>query len=228
MCGRYQQASSARKLRETFGVDIREDDAAALPAGLVLPGQKAPVVRRKKDKTVLDSLLWGFVPHWAQAPRPQKLINARGETLAEKPAFRDAFRARRCLIPADGFYEWDARQTPKAPLDIRLPNAAPFAFAGLWEAWKNPATGEISESFAIVTTAATSHMQGCHDRMPVMFTSEKAFQFWLAAETPLTILQKMCAPREEIGLVLSPAALPAAKAESKTAEKAETAQGSLF
>jgi len=223
MCGRYKQASSAQKLRDVFGIDA--DGGDAVPAGLVLPGQKAPVIRRKKDKTMLDALLWGFVPHWTQEARPRKLINARSETMAEKPSFRDAFRTRRCLVPADGFYEWDARQRPKTPFEIRLQNNAPFAFAGVWDTWKNPETGAIAESFAIVTTAATSQMQGCHDRMPVMFTSAKAFQFWLSEDTPADILQKMCAPREEIILALTPAAvLPTGHAGSN----ANNGQGSLI
>lgn len=225
MCGRYKQASSAQKLREVFGIDSDSGGDDAVPAGLVLPGQKAPVIRKRNGRTELDALLWGFIPHWAQEARAQKLINARSETMAEKPSFREAFRMRRCLIPADGFYEGDARQTPKMPFDIRLQNPAPFAFAGVWDAWKNPDTDEITESFAIVTTAATSQMQGCHDRMPVMFTSPKAFQFWLSEETPAELLQKMCAPREEIQLALAPATdLPARRAKSHE----DTGQGSLF
>ena len=227
MCGRYKQASTAQKLREDFGIDapdpIGRDESGddALPAGLVLPGQKAPVVRKRKGRTDLDRLRWGFVPHWTKDVKAAKFINARSESMADKPSFRDAFQSRRCLIPADGFYEWDARQTPKTPFEIQLANDALFAFAGLWDAWKNPETGDVIESFAIVTTAATSHMQGCHDRMPVMFTSDKAFQYWLAEDTPPEILQKMCAPREEIALTLTPVTF---ESES-TADKR---QGSLF
>lgn len=224
MCGRYKQAAAGKKLREMF--DLGADGAADFtPAGLVLPGQTAPVVRGNGGGNSLDHLLWGFVPHWAKDAKGSRFINARSETMAEKASFRDAFRMRRCLIPADGFYEWDARHNPKAPYYIGLQDAAPFAFAGLWDVWKNPETGEITESFAIITTAATDAMQGCHDRMPVMFTSEKAFQFWLSPTTPLDILQKMTAPRTEIMLALAPAAdLPAARAESQQDRR----QGSLF
>lgn len=227
MCGRYKQASTAQKLREVFGIDTPDNighdgsNDDALPAGLVLPGQKAPVVRKRKGKTDMDTLLWGFVPHWAKDVKSTKFINARSESMADKPSFRAAFQSRRCLIPADGFYEWDARQTPKTPFDIRLQSDAPFAFAGLWDAWQNPETGDVIESFAIVTTAATSQMQGCHDRMPVMFTSGKAFEYWLADDTPPAILQKMCAPREEIALLLSPVT-------SESESKADKRQGSLF
>ncbi len=225
MCGRYKQAATAKKLREMFGIDA-DSAGGFVPAGLVLPGQKAPVIRRRKNKTVLDALRWGFVPHWAKDLKGSAFINARSETMADKPSFRDAFRLRRCLIPADGFYEWDARHTPKTPFDINLQSRAPFAFAGVWDAWKNPETGEITESFAIVTTAATSEMQGCHDRMPVMFTSEKAFQFWLSDQTPADMLQKMCTPRAEIKLALAPATDLSPPQKTESDEK--TRQGSLF
>lgn len=224
MCGRYKQAAAAQKLREMFDLGT-EGAADFIPAGLVLPGQTAPVVRRHGESNRLDALRWGLTPHWAKEAKGSRFINARSESMAEKPSFRDAFKTRRCLIPADGFYEWDARQTPKSPYYIGLENAAPFAFAGLWDTWTNPETGETIDRFAIITTAATDALQGCHDRMPVMLTSGKAFQFWLSPATPLDVLQKMTAPRAEITLALSPATdLPPSRAESQ----ADHRQGSLF
>lgn len=161
MCGRYKQAAAAQKLREMFDLGA-EGVADFIPAGLVLPRQAAPVVRRHGESNRLDTLRWGLTPHWAKEAKGSRFINARSESMAEKPSFRDAFKTRRCLIPANGFYEWDARQTPKSPYYIQLESAAPFAFAGLWDTWTNPETGETIDSFAIITTAAT----GCPAGLP--------------------------------------------------------------
>lgn len=226
MCGRYQQAASAGQLRAIFEIqDTPEAGADDIATGIISPGQKAAVIRRKKDKKQLHPLLWGFVPHWAKDMKGSRFINARAETAAEKPSFRDAFQSRRCVIPADAFYEWDAREQPKAPYRIQPENKAPFAFAGLWDAWQNPQTGEIIESFAILTTAATAAMQGCHDRMPVMLTTAAALTLWLDPASPGPTLHKLLQPEQQPALVLSPATeMPQKPAESQQ----DSRQGRLF
>jgi putative SOS response-associated peptidase YedK len=114
-------------------------------------------------------LHWGLVPKWAKERAiGNRMINARGETLDEKPAFRDAFRKRRCLVIADGWYEWQAAAGGKQPWFVRRKDAAPLAFAGLWERWNDPANGSTLESCTIVTTAASESLRKIHERMPVV------------------------------------------------------------
>jgi putative SOS response-associated peptidase YedK len=129
-----------------------------------------PIVRRlDQPQRAWTPVRWGLIPSWAKdAKIGNKLINARGETVAEKPSFRSAFRKRRCLIPADGFYEWKKLDGGKQPHFIHLRDEEPFAFAGLWEHWTNPDDGEVIESCTIVTTEANALMRTLHDRMPVI------------------------------------------------------------
>lgn len=128
---------------------------------------------------------WGLIPSWADDPAiGNRLINARSETAAEKPSFRSAIKQRRCLVPVDGFYEWQATgKKTKQPHLIRLKDGQPFALAGLWERWTAP-DGELVESFTILTTDANAMMQPIHDRMPVILSRED-YDRWLDAGTPL-------------------------------------------
>ncbi len=189
MCGRYLLTSPLEALRRVFGV---RDSAPNLSARWnIAPTQDAAVVRLRdprghaRGERELALLRWGLVPYWASDPGiGSRMINARGETLADKPAFRSAFKARRCLVPADGFYEWptkgqhmeagqhapspsSAPGRSRAPVLVRRRDGAPFAFAGLWERWVRP-EGGVLESFAIVTTAANEMLTPYHDRMPVI------------------------------------------------------------
>jgi putative SOS response-associated peptidase YedK len=168
MCGRYVLTSDAQKLADWFDARI----SVALEARYnIAPTQPVPVVRLNPhtDESHLELLAWGLVPSWAQDPSiGNRLINARAEAAAQKPAFRAALRYRRCLIPADGFYEWkrlpDGR---KQPYLFRLADEELFAFAGLWEHWQDAAGNEL-ESCAILTTAANEIVREVHDRMPVI------------------------------------------------------------
>jgi putative SOS response-associated peptidase YedK len=169
MCGRYRQTSGFATLAEVFGIDIMPDYR---PAGVIAPGMRAPVIADGG----LSFMTWGLVPHWSKEDLKTKIINARLETLAEKPSFRDAGR---CLIPADGFFEWDKSARPAIPCDFHLADEASFAFAGLCDRWTDPATGEVRDTFAIVTTAPLPAVAKIHDRMPLVLPDRIAMSPWL-------------------------------------------------
>ncbi len=147
----------------------------------IAPSQQAPVVRADAaGGRTLGLLRWGLIPSWAkEAKIGYRMINARAETVAEKPAFRSAFRHRRCLVPADGFYEWRKQGTVKQPTRITRADGAPFAFAGLWERWRAP-DGALIDSFTIITTAANELLRPIHERMPVILDPAD-FGPWLEA-----------------------------------------------
>jgi putative SOS response-associated peptidase YedK len=163
----------------------------------IAPTQSVVVVRRRPDSDDVEAvpLRWGLIPRWAKDARSAaSLINARSETIATKPTFRDAFKRRRCLVPADGFYEWQVvpGQKSKQPHFISLRDDQPFAFAGVWEAWTNP-EGQRVESVSIVTTEANELMRPLHHRMPVILPPE-SFDVWLAPDTPVETLQALLVP----------------------------------
>lgn len=162
----------------------------------IAPGQTVPVIGGDVSGRWLAAMRWGLVPHWAkEASMGNKLINARAETLAEKPSFRDSFRHRRCLIPADGFYEWKKEGKSSTPYRIVLPGQELFAFAGLWDRW-DTAEGSIF-SFTIITTAASPFMQGIHSRMPVILRGEREYAAWLDGGADTDLLKRMLRPFEE-------------------------------
>jgi putative SOS response-associated peptidase YedK len=137
---------------------------------------------------------WGLIPSWAKDPKiGNKLINARAETLAEKPSFRNAFKRRRCLIIADGFYEWQKLEKRKQPYYIKMQDGKPFAFAGLWENWKSP-EGEEVISCTIVTTAANSLMEPIHDRMPVILSLDECDRWLDSSVSDPQVLQSLLKP----------------------------------
>jgi putative SOS response-associated peptidase YedK len=186
MCGRFALKSPPAKLVERFGLDECADFA---PRYNIPPGTDIPVIRQSPEgKRVLHLLRWGLVPHWAKDPSiGNKLNNARGESVAEKPSFRDAFRRRRCLIPADGFYEWKTEGKVKQPYFISLKSGEPLAMGGLWESWRRP-DGEILRTACIITTGPNDVMEPIHDRMPVILRTED-WQAWL--EAPVEDIQSL-------------------------------------
>ena len=176
MCARYTLRTRRVQLETLFGIL----DADIRPRYNIAPTQQVLAYRAGDDGTPHGAMLrWGLIPSWAQDEKiGQKLINARSETIAEKPSFRAAVKhRRRCLLPADGFYEWKTVGKKKQPLHFTRPHGEPFAFAGLWETWDGP-TGEV-ESCTILTTAANGFMAELHDRMPVIFTETAEFERWL-------------------------------------------------
>jgi putative SOS response-associated peptidase YedK len=181
MCGRYVIISTPEAIRALFGYAEQPNFP---PRYNVAPTQPIPVVRLVNGKRSFTLMRWGLLPSWVKDPKTfPLLINARGESVLEKPAFRNAMRRRRCLIPADGFYEWQAaRSGPKRPHFVRARRdahgaAPPLAFAGLYETWTGP-NGEELDTVAIVTTAANRTLAPLHDRMPV-FVATDAFDLWL-------------------------------------------------
>jgi putative SOS response-associated peptidase YedK len=179
MCGRFTLAAPAAEIADFFEVDARLN---LRPRYNIAPTQEIPVVRAKEEGRELALLRWGLVPAWAKDPAiGNRMINARAESVAEKPAFRAAFKARRCLVPADGFYEWQRAGKRKQPFYIRRKDRAPFAFAGLYERWHDRAESESLETFAIITTEPNSLMAPIHNRMPVIIP-EEAYDRWLDPE----------------------------------------------
>lgn len=167
MCGRFTLFESGRILSKMFDAPLSDSPASRYN---IAPSQPVLVVRRARGSGRREFALvrWGLVPSWAGDPAiGNRLINARSETAHEKPAFRAAYRSRRCLIPASGFYEWRRLERAKQPYFIRMTDGRPFAFAGLWEHWEGP-DGNAIESCAILTTGSNRVLSPIHDRMPAI------------------------------------------------------------
>ena len=175
VCGRFTLTSTPEELARRFGLDAPVE---ALPRYNVAPGQDVLAVRVRGGARHADALRWGLVPPFAADPSqgPQR-INARVETAAERPAFRDAVRERRCLVPASGFYEWADRGDFRQPYYIRAADAEPFAFAGVWERWQRR-EGALLESCALLTTDAAPSLRDIHPRMPIAMSPE-VWDEWL-------------------------------------------------
>jgi putative SOS response-associated peptidase YedK len=182
MCGRYIQASSPRLLAEHFDVDELAITESPEPDYNVAPRvQVLAVVQSAPDLRVLEPMRWGLIPSWATETRiGDRLINARAESVAEKPAFKTAFEKRRCIVPADGFYEWQRRggSKTKQPMFVHRRDGDPLAFAGLWEVWRAAPDDDWLLSCAIVTTRANAMMEPIHNRMPVILP-RTAWDAWL-------------------------------------------------
>ena len=170
MCGRYSLTDPEDAMRQLFDLAPL---AGAEPRYNMTPSQLAPLLRLDDAGAAAAGFLqWGLVPSWAKdADIGNRMINARSETVAEKPSFRAAYRRRRCLVPADGYYEWQSRGGPKRPWRIVRQDGAPFAFAGLWEHWLG-ADGSELETFCLLTTAANELLSAIHHRMPVIINAE--------------------------------------------------------
>jgi putative SOS response-associated peptidase YedK len=167
VCGRFTLSTAPTAIADHFGLDETPELVARFN---VAPGQSiATISLSGEDRgSILSPRRWGLVPSWAKDEKiGNRLINARAETASEKPSFRAALRRRRCLVPADGFYEWAGTTGSKQPYFIGLEGRAPFAFAGLWERWTDP-KGETLESCTLLTTDATEQLSELHDRMPVI------------------------------------------------------------
>lgn len=175
MCGRFTLHHTTETLIEYFSID--QIAVAFKPRYNIAPSQPVSIIVQQQHRN-MEAFHWGLVPSWAKDSKMgARLINARAETVAEKPAFRAAFKRRRCLIPASGFYEWHQQGKEKIPMYIRLSNNHPFAFAGLWDEWYGP-NGEVLHSCTILTTQANAFMRSLHQRMPVIFEPRQA-NAWL-------------------------------------------------
>jgi len=184
MCGRYSFALEDALILERFGLRVRT--AIYKARYNCAPAQKLAVISNEAPDE-LRFFQWGLIPSWAKETSiGNKLINARAETLVEKPSFRNAFRNRRCLVPATGFFEWK-RGAEKTPYYIRLKNSDPFCFAGLWDKWATPG-GEIIHSFTIITTSPNELMAQIHDRMPVILPREEEHR-WISPQPDVTLAE---------------------------------------
>ena len=201
MCGRFTQTFSWQTLHDLLSMTDRPVEFA--PRYNVAPGQKIAAVRMEGNQRRLAWLRWGLIPGWVEDPAVRhRLINARSETASTRPSFRSAFRSRRCLIPASGFYEWRRNRAVRQPYLISRVDGQPMVFAGLWERWTVPrgktltgslaafAPGEDIETCTILTTAANALVAQVHNRMPVILPPE-AFGVWLGGEQVLLV---PCAP----------------------------------
>jgi putative SOS response-associated peptidase YedK len=178
MCGRYRLTAKERYLRDHFGLD---EDPTWTPRWNIAPTQFVPIIRQKSTTTrrSFDLVRWGLIPSWAKdASIATKTINAMSETAADKPAFRDALRLRRCLIPADSFYEWQSiGPEQKQPFSIGMADDSVFAFAGLWDSWVR-AKGDVIETCTILTTTPNALVVDVHRRMPAILKRDY-YQTWL-------------------------------------------------
>jgi len=194
MCGRFVITSAPEAMRRMFGYGEHPNFP---PRYNIAPTQPVPIVRRKEGGEGVTReftlVRWGLVPSWAKEMPQSLLINARADTINEKPSFRGAFRHHRALMPADGFYEWKTTTTgAKQPYFIRRRDRAPFAMAALWDNWL-PADGSELETCAVITTDANVTLRPIHHRMPVILEA-KDFDLWLDPATPLKELEPLLVP----------------------------------
>jgi putative SOS response-associated peptidase YedK len=199
MCGRYRLSRRAQFLLDHYGI---EADLDWEPRYNIAPTQQVPVVRQhvREPKRFFTNMRWGLIPSWANDPSiGASMINARAETAAQKPAFGDSLRNRRCLIPADGFYEWQRRNGNKQPFCFTVGDDDVFSFAGLWDCWNAP-DGQKVESCSILTTTPNSVTADVHDRMPVILPPD-TYDLWLdPGFTNLRDLTDMLKPYDAIAM----------------------------
>ena len=182
MCGRFTQERPTSELAEIF----EAEDLVGAPGGSfnVAPTDEAAVVVQREDRRAVSTYRWGLIPHWAEDTKiGNRLFNARAETLASSPMFRDAFRRKRCLVPVDSFYEWRREGKVRQPFRVVRSDGRPLALAGLWAGWRDPDTGEVRRTFTIVTTRPNELIRTIHDRMPVLLAPE-AWDRWLDPALP--------------------------------------------
>jgi putative SOS response-associated peptidase YedK len=172
MCGRFGASFQYRDIKVLW--NLRGDLPEFGPRYNIAPSQEVPLIIRNEDRNEVKPMLWGLVPSWAQDPSVgQRMINARSETLLEKPSFKQLVARRRCLVPADGFYEWRREGKHKVPVWIHLKNREPFAFAWLWDCWLERDLGSELYTFTIITTRANALLRPIHNRMPVIYLGKQ-------------------------------------------------------
>jgi putative SOS response-associated peptidase YedK len=196
MCGRYRLSLRKQIIEEYFETPDWDDDWS--PRYNVAPTQQVPVIRQHPKEPVrqISTMRWGLIPSWAKdASGAASMINARSETAATKPAFRDPLKFRRCLIPADGFYEWKKTGVAKQPFCFEVNDGELFAFAGLWEGWKNP-EGQWIKTCTILTTVPNAVTSAIHDRMPVILNRER-YDLWLdPGINNVQVISELLKPRD--------------------------------
>lgn len=194
MCGRMTQQTSPSEAARIFDAEPPDDETVA-PRFNCAPTDPLTVVLERDDGRLVERLRWGLIPAWAADPsQSARMINARAETVATSPAFRVALRRRRCIVPADGFYEWERRGATRQPWLIRRADRTPMAMAGLWSLWRDPASGHWVPSCAVITTVANATVVPLHDRMPVLL-KEEDWDLWLDTnESSAELMHELLAP----------------------------------
>jgi putative SOS response-associated peptidase YedK len=208
MCGRYTLHHTPREIRERFGVDTLEE--LLFPRYNIAPSQIVPVIRSHQSSVAgghlreMAGCKWGLIPYWAKDPKiGNNLINAKAETISEKPSFKNAFAKRRCLIPADGFFEWRKRgKEPSQPIYVRRRDSGLFAFAGLWEAWKTP-EGETLETCTIITVEPNEFISKIHHRMAAILKPDEEAA-WIDPKSKSDELLRLLRPYESDDLEAFP------------------------
>ncbi len=203
MCGRFTQQRPASELAEIFGAEPLVDDPG--DRFNVAPTDEASVVVEREDRRAVTAYRWGLIPHWAKdAKVGSRMFNARAETIATSPAFRDPFARKRCLVPVDSFYEWKRDGSIRQPFRIARLDGRPLALAGLWSGWRDPETDTVRRTFTIITTTPNRALADVHDRMPVVI-ADSAWDQWLDP-TPVDPgeLIGLLAPNEDVDLEIYP------------------------
>jgi putative SOS response-associated peptidase YedK len=195
MCGRFTQQRPASELAEIFAAEPLADELG--PRYNVAPTDEAFVVVQREERRAITAYRWGLLPHWADSAKiASRTFNARAETLAAAPAFRDSLRRKRCLVPVDSFYEWRREGSARQPFAIARVDSRPLVLAGLWSGWRDPSTDTVRRTFTIVTTTPNETMASIHNRMPVVLDDE-AWDVWLdPALTDPGELMALLEPRE--------------------------------
>jgi putative SOS response-associated peptidase YedK len=191
MCGRFSNKSSSEKIKREFNVT---EVPTVAPRYNIAPTQNIIAINQEAGEREAKTFKWGLVPSWAKDTLiGARLINARSETVTEKPSFREAFKRRRCIIPADGFYEWQRAGGRKQPYYFSMKDGRPFGFAGLWDRWKTP-EGGVLETCTILTTGANEKVTVVHERMPVIL-SPSDYDLWLDEDVrKLELLKELFRP----------------------------------
>jgi putative SOS response-associated peptidase YedK len=201
MCGRYSIFNDIFKVAKRFKAEPNED---ITPRYNAAPSQTLPIIWNESGERRLDFFHWGLIPSWAENPAiGSKMINARAETLLEKTSFKNALKKRRCLVLADGFYEWKAEGKKKQPMRTSLKSCDIFAMAGLWDKWTDRQSGEIIHSFTIITTQANELLKPIHDRMPAILLP-KYEDLWLSNDVEPNELLKVLKPYPANELQIEP------------------------
>ena len=204
MCGRFTQQRPASELAEIFAAEPLADELG--PRYNVAPTDEAFVVVQREERRAITAYRWGLIPHWADSAKiASRTFNARAETLAAAPAFRESLRRKRCLVPVDSFYEWRRDGSARQPFVIARFDRRPLVLAGLWSGWRDPSTDTVRRTFTIVTTTPNETMASIHDRMPVVLDDE-AWDVWLdpASADPgelMALLEPREGPRLELRAV---------------------------
>ena len=220
MCGLYSLSKTPRETKAWFNY---QEDEEFPPRAHVAPGQPIGVVRMENGQRHFALVRWGFIPSWVKEVKPGKpLINARGETVMEKPSFRNAMRRRRCLVPADGYYEWSGAEGRKVPFFVQAADKGLFALAGLWEHWMG-ADGSELETATLMTIAPNAELATIHDRMPVTIAPED-YETWLTGEVEDAV--QLVRPAPDGSFVMEPTTIGRAAAPKPPPKKPD--QMTLF